>query len=95
MSEKIVKGFRLSNLDDSFVLSSKNDSLVESISEQLSSLIEEFRVLNSKYDSLKEEVDNLKYNQEEHSSSSDNSSNNDTIHGTTEPVNGGVDEGRN
>ena len=49
MAEKLVKGLKLSNSEDTFVIDCKNDNLVETLSSQVASLIEEVNDLKSKY----------------------------------------------
>jgi len=61
MSEKIVKGLRLSNSEDSFILSGKNDSLVEELMNTVSSLREELDTLKTNFNELSERVDKINY----------------------------------
>lgn len=63
MAEKLVKGLKLSNSEDTFVIDCKNDDLVETLRSQVASLIEEVNDLKSKCNALQEEVNDLKYNQ--------------------------------
>lgn len=74
MAEKIVKGIRLSNSEDNFVLSSKNDDLVSELNATISALQDELAALKGQYNTLKDEVDALKYDQEHSGNSNSGSS---------------------
>jgi hypothetical protein len=90
MSKKLVKGLQLSNSEDVFVFTDNTEE-VNTLSELVESFRTQLESLQSKYNALKEEVDEIRYDQE-HSGSTDSSNDNLVVHATTEGVNGGVNE---
>lgn len=77
MATKIVKGIRLSNSEDNFVLSSQKDTLVDELYNTVESLTASLEALQAQYDELAARVEDIEYNQEEsgHSSSGSNNGN--------------------
>ena len=76
--QKIIKGIRLSNSEDSFVLSSQKDAKVDELNAIVRELTSSLNTLQAQYTELENRVHLIEYNQEEssHSSSSSNNGNN-------------------